>query len=290
MSKYTTEVRFICEEASGLLESKGYNDIESIIAKAIPKIFNFNFPIFDENYRSVLETKILKHFYTREICEETVGLWKLRLNSKLNEIMPYYNKLYESELIKFNPLYTVNLNKRSNTNNDTKHNEKEISKNTDNKISNKNIKNTGMNTENSNFVGSSNSKDNGSNSNTHYDLYSDTPQGALNGVDTETYLTNARKITDNGSNSNTSNSNNISNQSNKAENIEKGVSTEVNSGNNVTDKNNNFSAKTIEMYLENVNGYNGVSGSKLLLEYRETFINIDMQIIKELEPLFFNLW
>ena len=111
MSKYTTEVRFICEEASGLLESKGYNDIENIITKAIPKIFNFNFPIFDENYRCVLETKILKHFYTREICEETVGLWKLRLNTRLNEIMPYYNKLYESELLEFNPLYTTDLTK-----------------------------------------------------------------------------------------------------------------------------------------------------------------------------------
>ena len=67
MSKYTTEVRFICEQASGLTESKGYNDTNSIIDLAIPKIFNFNFPIFDEGYRGVLERKILKHFYTREI-------------------------------------------------------------------------------------------------------------------------------------------------------------------------------------------------------------------------------
>ena len=111
MSKYTTEVRFICEEACGLLESKGYNDIDSIITKAIPKIFSFNFPIFDENYRSVLELKILKHFYTREIGEETVGLWKLRFDTKLNEIMPYYNKLYSSELIEFNPLYSVSYRK-----------------------------------------------------------------------------------------------------------------------------------------------------------------------------------
>lgn len=108
MSKYTTEVRFICETASGLSDSAGYNDIERIVEIAAPKIFN-NFPIFDENYRSVLMKKILMHYYTREISEETVGLWKLRLASRMNEIMPYFNKLYESELLAFNPFWDVDL-------------------------------------------------------------------------------------------------------------------------------------------------------------------------------------
>ena len=116
MSIYTTEVRYICETANNLTNSAGYNSINEIIKNALPSIFNFNFPIFDEKYRSVLETKILKHFYTREIGEETVGLWKLRLDTRLNEIMPYYNKLYMSELLEFNPLYTANLTRKKNTN------------------------------------------------------------------------------------------------------------------------------------------------------------------------------
>lgn len=109
MSKYTTEVRFLCETEAGLTESRGFNSIDSILQEAAPKIFNFDFPIFDETYRLPLEIKILRYYYTREICEETVGLWKLRLQNKLNLIMPYYNQLYESELIKFNPLYDVDL-------------------------------------------------------------------------------------------------------------------------------------------------------------------------------------
>ena len=109
MSKYTTEVRYICETLAGLSESVGYADIEQVIKNCLPKVFDFNFPIFDESYRSVLETKILRHYYTREIGLETVGLWKLKLSTKLNEIMPYYNKLYKSELIEFNPLYDVEL-------------------------------------------------------------------------------------------------------------------------------------------------------------------------------------
>ena len=107
MSNYTTELRFICETMAGKPKSEGYNSIAEIIQQAHKKIFSFPYPIFDENYRTPLETKIIRHFYTREICEETVGLWQLRLEARLNEIMPYYNKLYESELLKFNPFYDI---------------------------------------------------------------------------------------------------------------------------------------------------------------------------------------
>ena len=109
MSKYTTEIRFICEDAAGYDESKGYADVDEIISKSIDKIFSFDFPLFDGQYRDVLCTKILRHYYTREIGFETVGLWRLKLQTKLNEIMPYYNQLYLSELLKFNPLYDVDL-------------------------------------------------------------------------------------------------------------------------------------------------------------------------------------
>ena len=91
MSKYSTEVRFICETAAGLIESKGYNDVESIIDKAVGSIFESDIPFFDNDYGIKLEKKILRHYYTREIGLETVGLWKLQLNTTMKEIMPYYN-------------------------------------------------------------------------------------------------------------------------------------------------------------------------------------------------------
>ena len=114
MSKYTTEVRFICETLAGLDESVGGDSVETIISSSREKIFNFNYPIFDPTYKATLETKILKHYYTREIAHETVGLWKLRLNTKLNEIMPYYNQLYNSELLEFNPLYDTDVSRNKN--------------------------------------------------------------------------------------------------------------------------------------------------------------------------------
>ena len=89
MSKYTTELRFLCETVAGLTESKGYAHIDDILESAAPVIFDFDWPLFDDEYRTALEIKILRHYYTREISEETVGLWKLRLCDKLNMIMPY---------------------------------------------------------------------------------------------------------------------------------------------------------------------------------------------------------
>lgn len=117
MAKYTTEVRYICEDAYGLTgEEEHRPSINQITSspKVLNKIFDFPFPIFDEAYRPVLEQKILKRYYTREIGEETVELWKLRLDTRLNEIMPYYNKLYASELIEFNPLYNSNYTREGN--------------------------------------------------------------------------------------------------------------------------------------------------------------------------------
>lgn len=219
MSKYTTELRFICEKAAGLENSTGYNDVNNVIQKAIPNIFSFYFPIFDETYRNVICTKILMHYYTREICEEVVGLWKLRLQTKMNEIMPYYNQLYKSELLTFNPL------------NDT-----EIV--TTNSASKK---------ENSGSSNATNGKS--------IDLFSDTPQGGLDGVESEKYLSNARKFI-----------------------------------NNDTSE-NKYNATTTDEYVNRVTGKSGsISYSTMLKEFRETFLNIDTQIIKELEPLFFGLW
>jgi hypothetical protein len=109
MSKYTTEVRFICENKSGLEISGGSADVDSIIANSWNKIFTSKAPFFDEEYRSILCQKILKHYYLREICCETVGIWTLWMNTRLEEIMPYYNQLYESAKIEFNPMHNVDL-------------------------------------------------------------------------------------------------------------------------------------------------------------------------------------
>lgn len=73
--------------------SKITTTIKAIIDSGY-KLFDFPYPIFDENYRAVLEGKIIRRYYFREIGFETVGLFKYYLETRLNEIMPYYNEQY----------------------------------------------------------------------------------------------------------------------------------------------------------------------------------------------------
>ena len=56
-----------------------------------------DYPIFDESYRDTLNTKILNHYYMNEIGFETAPLFRFYLKEKMNEIMPYYNVLYEKQ-------------------------------------------------------------------------------------------------------------------------------------------------------------------------------------------------
>ena len=355
MSKYTTEVRFICEHSAGLTDSVGYSGVDEVIGKAIPKVFSFDFPIFDESYREILCRKILKHYYTREICEESVGLWKLRLDTRMNEIMPYYNQLYKSELLEFNPLYDTNLTRTSqrqgeSTGSDEYSSNKDITGNsvtdTTNSGTNKSTTNeTSEGAVNGSSEATSNVASEGSvtvtnknagtttnestatsnktNTDNSYDLYSDTPQGALTNVDNEEYLTNARKKTTSGTNTEnvsvtgnttTSENGNTSTTTNdrggstttntennsttgkvdtvvNGETSGTGKSTTVSTGNDKFTSNQNRDARTTEDYLETVIGKQGsTSYSKLLNEYRETFLNIDMQVINALSDLFFGLW
>lgn len=86
-------------------------------------------------------------------------------------------------------------------------------------------------------------------------VYSDTPQGLLSigDIEDELYASNASIA-----NSNTDSS-----------------------------ASENRSANESETFFGNTSGK---SESELLIQYRKTFLNIDMEVIKELEPLFMGIW
>lgn len=65
-----------------------------------------DYPIFDEQYREFLNSKILDHYWYNEIAHETVDMFVRQLRVKMAEIMPYYNKWYEAELVDIDPLST----------------------------------------------------------------------------------------------------------------------------------------------------------------------------------------
>ena len=319
MSKYTTELRFICETEAGKTESVGFSDVDEVISEALPHIFDFDFPIFDENYRVPLETKIIRHYYTREIGLETYGLWKLKLQTKLNEIMPYYNKLYESELYTYNPLYdvdmtTTHVGRRTgeNTNIDSRISER------NNSGTSKNVGNeTSADTNTATTTGSRNIENKGTETNTgtsknsatrdyqRDDAYSDTPQGTLNNVRNLNYLTNARNIVDtemtneSGNTTGASASENQQNETNQQTVTGDNTSAIQRSNERTddfleTDKNEGSTvgtSKSTEDYVLHVMGKSaGANYARMIKDFRDNLLNIDMDIIIELNDLFMLLW
>lgn len=247
MSVYTTQVRYICEVAAGYTESQPLSKVDEIITTAAPKVFLGNWPIFDEEYRLSLEKKILRSYYMEEIGLETTALWQFRLDSKLCEIMPLYNQLYKSELLEFNPLYDVDLTRQRMTNGTRK----------------SESSGTGINTAKSTSTSS------GSSSESETNKYSDTPQGGLTGLENDRYLTDARMVSNSGSNSN-----------------EGSGTTEAQNAQSSSE-----SIENSDQYIEHVAGVNGGAAmSKRLQEFRETFLNIDKMIIEELQDLFMKVW
>lgn len=283
MSNYTTEVRFICESLAGKKESVGADSVESVLEKSWSKIFSLSVPFFDEEYRKPLCKKILKHFYLREIGADTFGIWKLWMNTRLEEIMPFYNRLYKSELLEFNPLYDVDLKKTY-----TKNIDGETS-NT-NAINDKGKQTTAYTDTTANSDTRTESADDTTTSNVtraSTDRYSDTPQGTVGNLSDNTYLTNARIVdgsddTDATSKRSATTTDNGSNTVNHS-----GTS----SAENDRSENLTGTSNTVEEYTDSVIGKTaGQSYSKMIQEFRETFLNIDLQVIHEFDDLFFGLW
>lgn len=91
MSQYTTQLRYILQNPQWTDERLGLS----------------SYPIFDEDYRITLNNHIKDYFYFEEIGFETPARFCFKLRQKMNLIMPYYNKLYESELLKIEPFLNI---------------------------------------------------------------------------------------------------------------------------------------------------------------------------------------
>lgn len=79
MAKYTLELRTIAESQN-------------------LSVFDFDYPFYDNDLKKVFEDKFIQYYYYDEIGFETIGRFKQRLRAKLNEIMPRYSQLYQTEL------------------------------------------------------------------------------------------------------------------------------------------------------------------------------------------------
>lgn len=173
--------------------------------------------------------------------------------------MPYYNQLYKSATIEFNPMHDTDLRRVNDRTRDEKRDKLSTTNNKSNTVSD---------STNDIVVDSTETGNSGTG-------YSDTPQGQIDNVKDLKYLTTYTNVdsTATGKSTTTNDGN---------------TTTDSTSDTNVTDNEN---ANTTENYLETVIGKSeGGSFSEYLQEYRDTFLNIDMMIIEELSELFMNIY
>lgn len=114
MSKYTITIKDIVNNYTITSQN---TDIDSKLDVARNYLFDFDYPTIDDATKKRIEIAILKHYYMREIAFETIGLFKIKLNDRLNLIMPRYNALYEKQDLTLSPYINSYLNESGNSNN-----------------------------------------------------------------------------------------------------------------------------------------------------------------------------
>lgn len=266
MAVYTTQLRSIVEEINREHNFQtSYLDplqiIEARIQNARSSIFSFEYPINPED-KERFECNFIRHFYTREIGLETYRLWQLKLAAKLNLIIPKYNKLWADETkyknydLLTNSDYTTI---RAYTGNRTLAGlEKLDGTRTDNLTQ----ADTGIDT---NTVNSD-----------HIRAYSDTPQGNMQNLLNEKYLTNLTHDYENGS----------TNQLQR--NMNRRNTGTVKNENDVTKSENTNDKQDETVTHKGKNG--GITYAEALLKARETYLNIDLMLCNELRDLFMLIW
>ena len=105
MATYTMPLKAIIEQPT-----QNRNDLtlkQRLEVGRVNLFKDMDYPIFNENYRSEFETKFIRYFYNKEIGFETESLFKFELETWLQINMPYYNQLFESELLEYDPLTNI---------------------------------------------------------------------------------------------------------------------------------------------------------------------------------------
>lgn len=323
-------------------------------------LFDFHYPFFSQEYKQEFETHFIRHFYFREIGTETEGAFKFHLKTWLMINMPYFNRLFESEQLEFDPFisydllttYQRDLEKQESitnesTGNTTGRNDGESTQIGSNQSShtqrvegesnatrintdtiNTDTTNTGETTTSHQSETDATTTTTGTTDKLNRELVDSTPDDRLQIVyqePTQSVIEYAKEIkenhetqsntgsetnnqittgstTQNDSQSGTVSTNENRNQTDSQDSLQNTTGSETSSGNVVTTSNDttSFNQTTTgsqqnegdetENYTETKRGSIGVKTySQMLLEYRETFIRVEMDIFNEMNRHLFML-
>lgn len=67
-------------------------------------LFDFSYQFDDATFKAQLEQFVIDYFYDMEIAFETPDMFKRKFQARWQRIIPYYNRLYNTTLLQYNPL------------------------------------------------------------------------------------------------------------------------------------------------------------------------------------------
>ena len=272
------------------------------------------YPIFDEAYREQLNQKIKDHFWFHEIGYETPERFIFELNRKMAEVMPLYNQYYESELLAVDPLLTFsktqNLTKDVTKDVDTtKDTERDMTNATDKidltVLTNDTVTDSTKTSDELTDITNTNSVttvDDIDETNAEKLVGSDTPTDQLlvGDIDTNVYATTAnvnestrandstRTVTEDLAQNKDGLKTDVINETvnndqtlNTNSDLDTVVAEDINEVGSMAEVGNETVVNTESGFEQNM--------SKLLKEYRTTFLNVDMMVINSLNTLFFKV-
>lgn len=137
-------------------------------------VFDFDYPLSSVIDKEVFEKNWIDHFLQRRIGLETFTAFKLEMRARFNEIMPFYNPVFDALGEKYDIFsgegYDINITEKENINKDIRD------------VTNEN--------KSADDSGTNNTVLHSDTDGTVDNRYSDTPQNQLTNVQNGTYLTN----------------------------------------------------------------------------------------------------
>lgn len=291
MSIFTTELRYPIEQYQ---DDKGL-DRRTYDAGVYQLIGLDEYPIFEESYRSKLNNKIIEHYYFKEIGTDTLGRFRWYMRTTMNEIMPYFNALYEAQNSIVDPMTNRNLSWRevwqlAETGGST------TDRDGGTTYGRRDVATTGSETD----YGRTEHRANGgkdtqlAGSTKDKVIHSETPMNELqtNAVENGNYATDVTFTTHEGQRASETVYGGTTDVTNGGADTTTSERTSQASGRDTTDNEERYTRAldTDGTKTHTDLGYDGTSPTALLAELADKFVNIDVQIIERLAPLFMGLW
>lgn len=275
------------------------------------ELFDFPYQFDDVNFKKQIEQSVIDYYYNYEIGTETPDEFKRRFKAKWLYIIDYYNQMYNTTLLTYNPLInyklTEALDQLATTNNlqdttatTTAHGQTDNNgTNTTDQMTTSDSTRTDNLTAQSDSTRTDNLKSSTTNSSegTGNEKTSDYPQQPIAGGDflegekTSTTSTTGNNITDNtGTVTNSDTTKNTGTQGTATSTTND--STDTHSATTISDDNSSTIGKLTSNGIANTNyektieGLTGTSYQELIAKERQNIIRIIPMIISELKPLF----